>query len=529
VKRGRKGKWPLLPIGPLIVTVVGLGAALIIVLVATRQLQTESDGAAALRSKTLAATLAARAHATPHEGRKALLVHAASRTGAGFVLIDRNGAVHADYGLVSIAPAALRELSTRAEGISEERGRRLSYAVSALNPPLEHLLLVAFVDAPWPADGTIGMTNAIGVLTLLMLGVAIVVALVFMSATRDDVSYVRQRIAALARPASEAGGVAERAAAVPVRSFDQVGALTAALNALVARFAAAERGYRKDLNAAAQIDTERSQFLAGLSHELRTPLNAILGFTHLLESESDGPLSADALEALEMIRTSGEHLKSLIDDILDLSAAETGQLRLTRNLVNVYGLADEVVRQARATITHRPVRVFVEGDVGAIAWADARRLRQVLTNLVSNALKATAQGDVRIRVAKDKPSGMTVLEVADDGKGIDPAALKAIFEPYQQAGDEISRRGGAGLGLAITRQLVLLHGGTIAAESTLGKGSKFTLQFPDQSAAAKMPRDSLVPWTDEPTGPGPEPARDVLPSISTEVAPDSTRYPRDRQ
>ncbi len=515
VKRG--GRWPLMPLSPILVTAVALGAALIMVLVGTHQLQVTSDEAAALRSKTLAATLAARLHATPHDHRKALLAHAAGRSGAGFVLVDRSGSVIVDYGLVALDAAALADLAARAEGRAEVRGRRLAFAVSALSAPYEHLSLMAFVDAPWPADGTIRMTNAVAVLTLLMLAVAIAVALVFMTSTRDDVAYVRQRIADLARPGGEAAGVADRAAAVPIRSFDQVGTLTVALNALVARFAEAERGYLRDLKAAAQIDTERSQFLAGLSHELRTPLNAILGFTHLLESETDGPLSDDAREALAMIRTSGEHLKALIDDILDLSAAETGQLRLTRSLADVYGLADEVAREARATVVSRPVRVVVEGERKVTAWADVRRLRQALTNLVSNALKATAEGEVRLTVQKEPGRPMAMVIVSDTGRGIDPAALQAIFEPYRQAGDEAARRGGVGLGLAITRQLVLLHGGTIEARSEPGKGSVFTLRLPDESAATKMPRDSLVPWTEEAAGP--EPARDVLPSITSEIHP----------
>jgi signal transduction histidine kinase len=279
-----------------------------------------------------------------------------------------------------------------------------------------------------------------------------------------------------------------------VRSLDQVGLLTAALNNLIERFAAAERGYREDLRAAAQIDAERSQFLAGLSHELRTPLNAILGFTHLLESEDDGPLSDDAIEALAMIRTGGEHLKSLIDDILDLSAMETGQLRLVRSVVDVHALADEVAREAAATVQDRPLLLRVEGTRTAFAWADPRRLRQVLTNLVSNAIKATARGEIILTVVKDRD--MVQVSVRDSGRGIAQSELDGIFEPYRQAGDAAARRGGAGLGLAIARRLVLLHGGEIRAVSEVGRGSSFTVTFPDETHAKRVPRDSLVPWSD---------------------------------
>jgi signal transduction histidine kinase len=281
---------------------------------------------------------------------------------------------------------------------------------------------------------------------------------------------------------------------VPLVSLDQMGLLTASLNTLIERFAAAERSYRADLGAAAQLDSERSQFLAGLSHELRTPLNAILGFTHLLESEHEGPLTPDAREALATIRTSGEHLKSLIDDILDLSAMETGQVRLSRTVVDVYALAEEVVREARATVKRRPVRLEVRGARDVFAWADARRIRQVMTNLVSNAVNATAEGSVVVTVAKQ--DDMARIQIADSGRGIAPDVLTTIFEPYKQAGDELARRGGVGLGLAITRRLVLLHGGTITAESAVLRGSLFVVCIPDETHSARVPRDSLVPFSE---------------------------------
>jgi signal transduction histidine kinase len=387
----------------------------------------------------------------------------------------------------------------------------MSFAVSTLSPPLERLSVLTMVDASEPAAGTTRMTHAVALLTLLMLGVAVVVALVFMRANRDDVSYVRQRIADMAR--HEGGSSA--GAAVPVRSLDQVGVLTAALNQLVGRFAEAEKGYRADLEAAAQIDTERSQFLAGLSHELRTPLNAILGFTHLLESEADGPLSGEAKEALGQIRTSGEHLKALVDDILDLSAAETGQLKLSRAAIDVLALAEEVVREARATVIDRPVRLEASGEARVHAWADPRRLRQVLTNLVANAVKATAQGTIAVTVGRDRERRMAIVSVSDSGHGIVPEVLQAIFEPYKQAGDVRTQQGGVGLGLAIARRLVLLHGGSITAESEPGRGSVFRFELPDETHVGKLPRDSLVPWADGPRGT--EPARGVLPSLGADA------------
>ncbi len=508
----------MLPIAPLIVAVVGMAAAIAILLMGLQHLQQASDEAAVRRSKALAAVLAARLRSTAADQRTTLLARTAKQCSATFILIDQHQRrILVDEGSVDLDRVAILELLSLAEGnTSSTSGQRMWFAASSVSPPLSHLSVLAFVDAPAPADGTIAMSNAVAVLTLLMLGVAVVVALLFMRAARDDVTYVKRRIAEMAH-AGVAEGAAEGAvaggAAVAVRSLDQVGVLTGALNVLVERFATAQRSYRVDLRQAAQLDTEQSQFLAGLSHELRTPLNAILGFNHLLETDDDGPLSDDARESLAMIRTSGEQLKSLIDDILDLSAAETGQLRLSRIAVDVFALAEEVVRQARATVGERPIRLAVTGERHVYAWADPRRLRQVLSNLLSNALKATAQGEVVVTIGKRSDDHMALVSITDTGRGIKPQVLQTIFEPYQQAGDAVARRGGAGLGLAIARRLVLLHGGGIYAESEPGRGSMFLVSFPDETHSARVPRDSLVPWSDNP------PQIGLIPADDTEAAP----------
>jgi signal transduction histidine kinase len=494
--RGRPGRWPILPIAPLIVAVIGIATAVTIALVAANQLQRTSDEASALRSKALAAALAARVRASPADRRPALLARASKRTGASFLLVDISGNVLVDQSLAGLPRLEVMSLLQKAEGLTEVTAGRVRYAASSVSPPMEHLSVMAFVEAPSPAVGTARMGNAIAVLTMLLLSVAISVSLLFTRTARDDVTYVRQRIADMARGGVDAHAGVAGAGLVPLRSLDQVGLLTAELNQLIHRFAEGERGYRDDLKAAALLDAERSQFLAGLSHELRTPLNAILGFTHLLESEEEGPLSYDAKEALAMISSSGEHLKALIDDILDLSAMETGQLRLSRMAIDTYTIAEEVTREAQVQAKGRPITITVGGVRGAYAWADPRRVRQVLANLVSNSLKATVEGEVRVTVSRE--GDQVVVKVADSGRGIEREALPTIFEPYKQAGDVSLRRKGAGLGLAISRRLVLLHGGSITAQSELGRGSLFTVTFPDETHSTHVPRDSLVPWADAP-------------------------------
>ena len=328
------------------------------------------------------------------------------------------------------------------------------------------------VPAPSTPTEARGLFRAVAMLTVLLVGAAGFVGYVFAKDVRDDVKYVRYRIAAMAAPDAGPAG-----AAIPVRAFDQVGILTSAFNLLVDRFTAAERSYHQDLTFASALDGERSAFLAALSHELRTPLNGILGFADVLLSEVDGPLDDATREDVGVIRTSASHLRSLIDDILELSALESGGLRLTREAVDVYAIAEEVVREQGPLAADKGLRVELEGLRGAIADADPRRLRQVLGNIVGNAVKFTTRGGVRV-IVEDHGGGEVVVHTIDSGPGIAPAARAAIFEEYGQTGDAATRRKGTGLGLAIARRLVAMHGGQIELRSAVGQGSRFTFKLP---------------------------------------------------
>jgi signal transduction histidine kinase len=409
---------------------------------------------------------------------------AARRSATEILLVAQDGQIVVDESFSQPKKAEIVRLLVASTGETRTALGRVRFAARPLNPPLEHMSVIAFVAAPSPPPGSIRLVNAIAALTVLLLGVAVAVARAIVKAIGDDVDYMQERIVDMARPDAAPAGEA-----IPIRSLDQVGVLTTAFNLLVTRFAAAERTYRADLLGAAQMDRERSAFLAGLSHELRTPLNAILGFAHVLESEVDGPLSSEARESLAIIRTSGEHLRTLIDDIIDLSALETGNLTLSRAPVDVLPLAEQVIREASATILDKPLDLAVTGASGVSAFADQRRLRQILTNLVSNAVKFTSQGSVTVHV---EPRGsFAAITVRDTGMGIPPEETAAIFEEYRQSGDARSRRAGTGLGLAITRRLVHMHGGTIEVTSELGRGSTFTVNLP---LAAK-----LTPAADPPS------------------------------
>lgn len=466
-----RGILPLLPLAPAIVSVVGITTAVVIAVLGISQLQETGDAAANLRADALSATLAARLAPASSDDRSELLGLAARRSAAEILLVDRDGQVLVNESFERPAKDEVKAFLVSGSGETRTALGRVRFAVRRLPTLRNNLSIITFVAAPSPPPGSIALVNGVAALTALLLGIAFSVALTYTKAARDDVDYVRRRIADMARTDAAPSGEP-----VPIRSLDQVGALTAAFNLLVTRFAAAERSYRADVRQAAEGARERSAFLAGLSHELRTPLNAILGFTHVLESEVDGPLSADALESLTVIRTSGEHLKNLIDDVLDLSALETGQLRLNRRPVDVRALAEEVVREARATVRDKAVGLAVTGQAGLYAYADPGRVRQILTNLITNAIKATSQGWVTVLI--EARGSYVALVVQDTGAGISPKDTAAIFQEYRQSGDARSRTGGTGLGLSITQRLVRMHGGTITVDSRVGHGSTFTVCLP---------------------------------------------------
>ncbi|WP_438015816.1 HAMP domain-containing sensor histidine kinase [Sorangium sp. So ce315] len=496
--RWPRGTMPLVPLAPAIVIVVGIATAVAIALIGIRQLANMSDQAASLRAEVLAATLVARIRGTPEGERAEFLGLAARRAAAEVLLVEQSGQVLINESFGAPAKADIFQMLTQGKGEAMTSLGRVRFAARPLHPPQSHLSVITFVSAPSPPPHSIALGNAVAALTTLLLGVAVAVALSFTKAARDDVDYLRERITAMARGQGASRTDVIQAEPVPIRSLDQVGLLTAAFNLLITRFAAAERTYRADLQQASAMDRERSAFLAGLSHELRTPLNAILGFAHVLESEVDGPLSQDAREALSVIRQSGEHLRTLIDDILDLSALETGKLQLSRRAVNLRVLVDQVMREASAAARDKPVELRVTGDHGLVAHADPRRVRQILTNLVSNAVKFTARGSVTVHIAAR--GRYAAIVVQDTGPGIPPEETSAVFEEYRQTGDVRSRRAGTGLGLSIARRLVLMHGGTIQLESELGRGSIFTITLPIWLDPNRAPAQAQ-PAADTPTPP----------------------------
>jgi len=223
----------------------------------------------------------------------------------------------------------------------------------------------------------------------------------------------------------------------------------------------------------------KSEFLANMSHELRTPLNAVIGFSEVLLQRMFGDLNAKQDEYLKDIYTSGQHLLSLINDILDLSKIEAGRMELAPAPFHLPNAVDNAVtlvkeRAARHGIT---LQVDVDLRLGEVV-GDERKVKQVLLNLLSNAVKFTPEGG-RITLKAAQKDGMVEIAVSDTGIGIAPEDQAAIFEEFRQVGsDETRKQEGTGLGLTLAKKFVELHGGRIWVESTPGHGSTFTFTLP---------------------------------------------------
>jgi signal transduction histidine kinase len=222
----------------------------------------------------------------------------------------------------------------------------------------------------------------------------------------------------------------------------------------------------------------KSQFLANMSHELRTPLNAVLGYAELMLDGIYGELPQKALGVLERVQSNGRHLLGLINDVLDLSKIEAGQLRLALDAYALPAVVQTVVAATESLASAKGLKLKAAvADGLPTGIGDERRLAQVLLNLVGNAIKFTDQGGIEI--AARTADGHFEIDVIDTGPGIAPEDQARIFEEFQQVDNTSTRKkGGTGLGLAISRRIVAMHGGALTVESEVGRGSTFRVTLP---------------------------------------------------
>jgi len=283
---------------------------------------------------------------------------------------------------------------------------------------------------------------------------------------------------------------------IEVSSRDELGALADEFNRMVARLQASYAGLEQQVqertyelaSALADLDDKsrqleaashhKSEFLANMSHELRTPLNAISGFSQVLRKQLYGEINEKQAEYLDDVLASARHLESLIDDVLDLSKVEAGQIELQVVPFSLPAALERGVVIVRERATKGGVRISLSSDPGIeTVVGDERRVRQVLFNLLSNAVKFTPAGGT-VDVAVARLDGEVRVSVSDSGPGIATEDQVRIFEEFQQAAAGKEQFEGTGLGLALSKRLVELHGGRIWVESEPGKGSRFVFTLP---------------------------------------------------
>jgi two-component system, cell cycle sensor histidine kinase PleC len=239
--------------------------------------------------------------------------------------------------------------------------------------------------------------------------------------------------------------------------------------------------YASEKTRAEAANRSKSEFLANMSHELRTPLNAIIGFSEMMTAELFGPLGAPKYgEYVSDIRKSGQFLLDVINDILDMSKIEAGRFDLEYSKIDLAGLIDESMRLIGPRAADSKIRIKTDIDPETRFEADRRALKQIVLNLVSNAVKFTPEGG-KVTIASKTENGKVRLSIADTGIGIPARDIEKLGRPFEQVENQFTKsRGGSGLGLAISRSLAELHGGQVKISSTVGKGTTVEVVLPVQ-------------------------------------------------
>ena len=319
-----------------------------------------------------------------------------------------------------------------------------------------------------------------------------------------------ERLSRFMREATVAGDLSARP---PPATDDEIGRLTASFTALLERLQLNDAALRRNFgelvearDAAEAANVLKSQFLANVSHEIRTPLNGVLAMTQVMEL---GPLEVEQRERLAVVRRSGESLMGVLNDVLDISKIEAGELHLEARAFDPVAAVRAAAAPCVALGEAKGLRMRVEAAPG-LAWrvGDAARLGQIVTNLLSNAVKFTSAGEVRLRLrdVTEEGAGTLALDVVDTGVGIAPEVMPRLFQKFVQADSSTTRQfGGTGLGLAICRELATAMGGRIGVESTPGAGSVFRVRLPLPAAAQPAPAPSSA--APEPFAPATDPAR----------------------
>jgi len=320
----------------------------------------------------------------------------------------------------------------------------------------------------------------LGIISLVALGyvlVGVLVAFLFYQMILGPVEGLSDSVKRFRR---------DRRARAPVQGSDELALLAEEFNKMADTIAERDERLEQINKKLLEANRVKSEFLAMMGHELKTPLHSIRGFSQLLLEEIDGPLTPKQREDIAAVLASGDHLLELIDNILRFSKLEAGEERLHLEEVEPAELVAEVVQSFARFAQERGLRLESKVDSFMIR-ADRTKLKQVLMNLVNNAIKYTEQGE--IRVTAEARNGEALFSVEDTGEGIPLEYQERVFEPFTQVDSSDSREAmGIGLGLAIVKKYVELHGGRVWLESEPGMGSRFYFTIPEEAGDANPDR-----------------------------------------
>jgi signal transduction histidine kinase/ActR/RegA family two-component response regulator len=381
--------------------------------------------------------------------------------------------------LIAVAAASVALwLTTALQNMWQRAAAALVMAVAICGMHFTGMAGAAIVPSP-----AVAFEQAAGLLSGALLAWAIAVSLGLMLLLALLCAYFDRRMEA--RDASEAERLRALNESLEAKVQQRTGELTSALEALDEQRLRAEAANRF-----------KSDFLANMSHELRTPLNAIIGFADVLKLQrGEEALKPSQMEAVQQIGASGRHLLSLIEEVLDFSKIEAGKITVTLEPVDPTQIAGDLATTFRFDLEKAGVGLEIAAPPQPIAVsADLLRLKQVLTNLISNAIKYNRPGGgVCVEVADLAQE--VAIRVRDNGLGIPADRLPNLFEPFNRLGRETSTVDGAGLGLALTKRLVTAMGGELAVESEAGVGSTFTVRLPAAAPAQARPEPAIEPAT----------------------------------
>ena len=398
----------------------------------------------------------------PREDQKMLDVITSKADELSRLLVERIIPLYGDRTTISNESEEMRPHRAHAEGLASDLHQEASRLANRTTDEINRL--IARNASSFESSRVLFIGVAAGALVL-----ALLLGLVLSWSMIGPIQRIDNRLAAIA--SGDFSGTVE------VENRDELGALGANVNRM-------NDELRRLYTELEEASRHKSEFLANMSHELRTPLNAIIGFSQVLRDEMVGSVNEKQAEYLDDIISSGNHLLSLINDVLDLSKVEAGQVELEVRPFSLREALERGVVMVRERATEEGVRVAFAADPEVdVVDGDERRIKQVIFNLLSNAVKFTPAGG-EVDVSATRANGEVRVAVADTGPGIAPEDWDRIFEEFQQSETGVGHREGTGLGLALSKRYVELHGGRIWLESELGHGSTFTFALPAGSSTS---------------------------------------------